>query len=98
MLIFPDDQKAMLRKTVGDPRIFFLTFLILDTLSYAVLLLYLAHSSGILTANGQVFVRLIINLLTASEARALANEVIDVLAGEGTSANRSVLATVASVT
>lgn len=70
MLIFPHDLKASMRRTPGDPRIFFAIYLCIDTFAFAVLVQFASIQAGTALLGLGGLKDAFINVLSISELRA----------------------------
>jgi hypothetical protein len=71
MLLFPEDLKAAMRRMPGDPRLYFIAFLIIDTATFAAIVQFLAVQAGTLPLGAAGFMRAIAKVMSMAEVRAL---------------------------
>lgn len=71
MLVFPHDLKALLRRTVADPRVLFVVHMCVDIFAFAVLVWYISSPAGARVASIQTLHEQIVGLVSLSEWRNL---------------------------
>ncbi|WP_090288066.1 hypothetical protein [Nitrosomonas mobilis] len=98
MLIFPHDLKASMRRTPGDPRIFFAIYLCIDTFAFAVLVQFVGIQAGTSLLGLGGFKDALVNVLSISELRALIQELMQVFNIELSQIAVNMLQTLAQVT